>query len=80
MVEGKNRVAQGGGTFAWNEETMQNYAEYVKDGITYKIWYEDSKSIGEKIKVIKAADVAGVGYWRIGQESPDVWPVVVASK
>lgn len=80
MAEGKNRVAQGGGTFAWNEETMQNYAEYVKDGITYKIWYEDSKSIGEKIKVIKAADVAGVGYWRIGQESVDVWPVVVASK
>lgn len=80
MIDGKDRVVKDGGTFAWNEETMQNYAEYVKDGKTYKIWYEDSKSIAEKLKVIKAAEVAGVGYWRIGQETQDVWPVVVASK
>lgn len=80
MAEGAARVTKGGGTFAWNEETMQNYAEYLQDGKTYKIWYEDGKSIAEKLKVINAADVAGVGYWRIGQETQEVWPVIVAAK
>ena len=76
MTEGVIRVRQGGGKFTWNEETMQLYSEYVENGKTYKIWLENKRSIEEKLKVIVAADVAGVGEWRIGYETPDVWPAI----
>ena len=42
----------------------------------YKIWLENKRSIEEKLKVIVTADVAGVGEWRIGYETPDVWPAI----
>ena len=76
MAEGLTRVKQGGGKFTWDEETMQYYAEYIDQGKTYKIWLENKKSIEEKLKIIMAADVAGVGEWRIGYETPDVWPII----
>lgn len=76
MIEGVQRVTQGGGTFVWDEETMQSYAEYIQNGKTYKIWLENSKSIAEKMKIITAADVAGVGSWRIGYETQEVWQVI----
>ena len=76
MDEGVARVNQGGGKFTWDEETMQYYAEYIQQGKTYKIWLENKKSIEEKLKIIMAADVAGVGAWRIGYEDPEVWPII----
>lgn len=79
MSEGIRRVKQGGGKFAWNEETMQYYSEYVEKEKTYRIWLENKRSIGEKLKIIMAADVAGVGEWRIGYETKDVWPVISAA-
>ena len=79
MTEGVMRVKQGGGKLTWNEETMQYYSEYVENGKTYKIWLENKKSIEEKLKIIMAADVAGVGEWRLGYETKDVWPVISAA-
>ena len=75
MQEAINRVQAGGGTFTWDEKTKQDYAEYNYQGKTYKIWNEDKRSIEEKLKVITKADVAGVGSWRLGYETADVWPV-----
>lgn len=79
MNEGVMRVKQGGGKLTWNEETMQYYSEYIQNGKTYRIWLENKKSIEEKLKVIMAADVAGVGEWRLGYETKDVWPTISAA-
>lgn len=62
----------------WNAETGQNYAEYQKDGITYKIWLEDVDSLHERLKVIAGADVAGVAAWRLGFETEEIWPIIDA--
>jgi len=62
----------------WDEASGQNYAEYKKDGKTYKIWMEDMDSLHERLKVIAGADVAGVAAWRLGFEAEEVWPVIEA--
>ena len=62
----------------WDAATGQNYAEYTKDGITYKIWLEDTDSLHERLKVIAGANVAGVAAWRLGFETEDVWPIIDA--
>lgn len=60
----------------WDAVTGQNYAEYVKDDITYKIWMEDVDSLHERLKVIAGANVAGVAAWRLGYETEEIWPIM----
>lgn len=65
-------------TAEWDAATGQNYAEYNKDGLVYKIWLEDVDSLHERMKVIAGADVAGVAAWRLGFETEEIWPVIDA--
>ena len=59
----------------WDEETCQYYAEYDKDGAHYRIWLEEADSLGEKAERIRQAELAGIGAWRLGLETEDVWDV-----
>ena len=79
MKDAKQKVATQGGKFTWDDTTKQYYAEYDYQGKTYKIWLENGKSISEKVNLISQADVAGIGAWRIGYETPDVWKVIKAA-
>lgn len=62
----------------WNAASGQNYAEYKKDGLTYKIWLEDVDSLHERLKVIAGANVAGIAAWRLGYESEEIWSIIDA--
>ena len=37
---------------------------------------EDARSIGEKVRLIRDNDLGGVGAWRLGFETSDVWAEV----
>lgn len=76
MQEAFDRVKADGGKFTWDEETKQFYTEYIKAGKQYRMWLENNKSIGEKANLIGQSDVAGLGAWRIGYETSDVWPLI----
>lgn len=60
----------------WNDTYGCNYAEFSKDGATYKMWLEDDKSIEAKMKVIYEAEVAGVAAWKLGLEKESIWNVI----
>ncbi len=60
----------------WDETTGQNFAEAEIDGITYKVWIEDARSIEEKLKVMDEYQLAGVAAWKLGFETPDIWQVI----
>lgn len=62
--------------YTWNSECGQNYAEYEKDGATYKIWLEDEKSLEEKLKAVGEAKLAGAAFWRLGFEKNSVWSII----
>lgn len=40
---------------------------------TYTFYYENAKSIEEKIKLIEKYNLRGIGCWSLGQETEDVW-------
>ena len=40
---------------------------------TYTFYFENSKSIQEKIQLIKKYNLKGIGCWSLGQETSDVW-------
>ena len=61
----------------WDDTAKQNYAQWEADGGVYKIWLEDEQSLEEKLKVIKANDLAGVAEWSLGMENSSVWDLIL---
>lgn len=64
--------------FVWDPEVGQYYAEYQdeEEGITYKLWHEEERSIEEKVKLMESYGLAGVAGWQIGLEKDEVWDVL----
>ena len=63
----------------WDEDVCQYVAEKTEDGVFYQIWLEDSRSIEAKTAFIRSSGIAGVAGWCLGNETPDVWPVIAAA-
>ncbi len=76
MAEARKRVESNGADITWLSEEGQNYSEYVKDGITYKVWLEDAKSLEKKLDVLKDNNLAGAAFWKAGMETRDVWDTI----
>ena len=69
-------VKQAGVDTTWDKKAGQNYATWEADGSKYEIWLEDSKSIEEKLKLMKKYKLAGTAEWSLGQESSDIWNLI----
>ncbi len=69
-------LAENGVEAKWDNSYGCNYAEFTKDGAIYRIWQEEERSIEEKMKAIKEADVAGVAEWKLGLENENVWNTI----
>jgi len=57
----------------WDNQSGQYYAHYMEDKITYKIWFEDKKSINLKSSLIHKYNLAGAASWRRGFETEEIW-------
>lgn len=57
----------------WDPKTGQYVATYQKNGVTHTIWTEESRSLALKYQIAIEKGVAGVAFWSIGGETPDVW-------
>lgn len=77
MDEAEELLNTAGVQAEWDDKTRQNYAQWETDGGTYKIWLEDSKSIEEKLILIKDNELAGVAEWRLGWENSGIWDLIL---
>lgn len=78
METAYNTIRESGYPAVWDEECAQYYCsyEYAAGNSVVKIWLEDARSIEEKMKLFEEYDLAGVGAWRLGFETKDVWDVI----
>lgn len=76
MAEARSRIDVNGAQITWLEDCGQNYAQYEVDGITYKIWLEDARSLDLKLQVMKDLKLAGAAFWKAGMETADVWGTI----
>lgn len=60
----------------WDDVSKQDYTEYTEGNKTVKIWLEDSNSIDYKVSLVNKYSLAGVGSWRKGFETQDVWETI----
>jgi spore germination protein YaaH len=77
MSEVQSVLSQAGVTAEWDDVTRQNYATWEYDGSTYEVWLEDASSIQEKLQLMKNYGLAGTAAWRLGQETSDIWDVIL---
>lgn len=76
MGEVANIIASKGLKPTWDKESQQNYVEYEENGSTYKIWIEDANSLEKKVSLVNKYNLAGVGSWRLGFETQNIWDVI----
>ena len=77
MDEAQQVVQDAGAQTEWDDTTKQNYAQWETEDGTYKIWLEDTKSLEEKLKLIKSDNLAGVAEWKLGWENSDIWDMIL---
>lgn len=77
MAEAAAVVVQAGATANWDEETKQNFATWEAEGSTFKVWLEDVSSLEPKLQLMKDYGLAGTAAWRLGQEEPEVWELIL---
>lgn len=76
MDGAKNYAKENQMTETWDASLGQNVATVETSDARYTIWMEDEQSMGEKLKVIQSADLAGVAEWKLGFERADVWSLI----
>ncbi|NSW91040.1 MAG: SH3 domain-containing protein [Firmicutes bacterium] len=76
MESAKKMVNENNAEVRWDEASGQFYAEFKKDGKTYKIWMEDENSINLKSSLVHKYKLAGTAAWRRSDESPEIWEVL----
>ncbi|MDR1446887.1 MAG: glycoside hydrolase [Treponema sp.] len=45
-----------------------------------KVYYEDAYSLAVRMKMYRDLEVKNIGFWRIGQETPEVWKLIRAEE
>ncbi|QZY55662.1 glycosyl hydrolase family 18 protein [Crassaminicella profunda] len=63
-------------TKVWDENSGQNYVEYVENNKVRKIWIEDAISMKARVDLINKYNLAGIASWRRGFETEDIWNVI----
>lgn len=77
MSSAEAKVSEAGAEITWDEDTKQDFATWESEGITYKIWLENEKSLEPKLKLMKEHKLAGTAAWALGQEKAEIWDLIL---
>lgn len=72
----QNVLAKYKADYYFSEEEQAPYFHYWKNGVGYTIWYENAKSIKQKIALMKKYDLYGFSAWALGLELASVYTVM----
>ena len=62
----------------WNDDALSPYLTYQKDGNTYVLYYENSRSVSYKLDLVNQLQLGGIAVWALGYEkdSRELWDVI----
>ena len=66
------RAEQNGAKINYDDSAQAPWFKY-KD---HEIWFENDKSTSAKLDIVAKYNPAGIAIWRLGQEQPDIWPII----
>jgi spore germination protein YaaH len=66
------RAEKNGAKIMYDESSQAPHFTYNN----HEVWFEDTKSTSAKLDVVAKYDPAGIAIWRLGQEQPEIWPII----
>lgn len=76
MREMSDYFSNNSGSATWDEALGQYYIQTGSGDSLSRIWIEDSRSFEAKLNMLKTYDIAGIGCWKLGQETSDIWSTI----
>jgi spore germination protein YaaH len=76
IKEAANYVKTNNLKSTYDEKSGQNYVQYTKGSVTYKMWIEDGTSMKNRVNTINTYELGGLAAWQKGFESPDIWKTI----
>lgn len=64
----------------WDERHRSPWFEFRDSGTVNSVWYENARSIQEKLGLIVRYRLRGFAAWRLGMEDPRIWSMVTAMR
>lgn len=63
---------------SWDDISQTPWLSYIQSGAIKQIYFEDEKSLSEKLKFINSQKLAGIGIWALGYEGEykDLWNII----
>jgi spore germination protein YaaH len=71
-VDAVVRADQNGATIMYDETAQAPHFKYKN----HEVWFENDKSTAAKLDIVAKYKPAGIAIWRLGQEQPEIWPIV----
>lgn len=76
-VEAVEQAAEYGETIYFDEVAKVPYYNYMSaDGVEHVVWFENARSINEKLLLINEYGLNGASYWNIMKYFPQNWAVL----
>lgn len=70
-------AAERGAEIRFDRQTASpTFRYYDDDGAEHEVWFEDARSVREKLLLVNKYDLRGVSYWVLGVEFPQNWIVL----
>lgn len=73
-----NLAAATGAQVQWHAWNRSPWFQYDRDGCRNVVWYENGRSLREKLSLVKKHRLHGYSAWRLGQEDPAFWAGISA--
>lgn len=66
------RAEQNGAKIMYDDNAQSPHFKYDN----HEVWFENDKSTAAKLDVVAKYNPAGIALWRLGQEQPEIWPLI----
>lgn len=66
-------LARGSGSLAFDVESGEPVYRYQNGADAHEVWFENATSVQAKLDLADQQQLAGVAFWRLGQEDPAIW-------
>ncbi|MHB1154472.1 MAG: LysM peptidoglycan-binding domain-containing protein [Eubacteriales bacterium] len=71
-------AADVGGVIEYDETSQAPFFNYIENGISHVVWFEDARSIQAKLELIEEYNLRGGSWWTIMNYFPQNWMVTNA--
>jgi len=62
----------------WDEKQRSPWFQYRTSGTVRSVWYENARSIQEKLRLLGQYQLRGFAAWQLGMEDPRIWSIISA--